>query len=107
PNTQIIGLDKNEYDSLIEESESSGLINSSVYLVKVLESNEAIAGKKYTIFLCAAIGESVTNELMLVYPTDPIKVYTFDDEIYFTKKYSDYLNNSTYNISDVTISAEV
>jgi hypothetical protein len=90
-NKIILGMSKDENDSLRDIIHDQDLKNSKIFMIDLFEEGSSLLSEEgvlYQKFKLGVVGEQVNGELKLFLPEETIMVYSLDNKYYFTKKFS-------------------
>ena len=107
PAKKILGITKEEYQQLIAIIGSNNLINPKIYFRNLLENEEdyflSIEDVQYKSYTLDVIAENATGELFLFCLNEDVRLYSVDDRIYVSKKYSEKMNTVNSNVVKLPI----
>ncbi|MEP2057492.1 MAG: hypothetical protein ABJJ05_06770 [Maribacter litoralis] len=108
PNKFILGLESSENDQLISLIQNNGAINTSVFLIPFLSEESpfvSLENIRYYKFQIGVLGEASSGILELYKLEDAFSVYSLDQALYFTSKFSEFVQDGLADIllENVTI----
>jgi hypothetical protein len=91
----VLGLVAEENEILRTIIVDNSLKSTSIFLLNTLNANSdsyvSNEDVTYKIYLVGVLGENDESKLNVVFPDEDLKIYTIDDDIYFSEDYVKYM----------------